>query len=147
MPVASHGIGNVSFSVLSDDEICRISVKRIHRPYSFDQVGHPVSGGLYDPALGPLDFHTSCQTCGLQFTECPGHVGHIALPVTVCNPISFPTLFKILQLICFNCGRLCVAKKSVNFLFCVFCCNIKICIFFWKLEGEYCQGIGRVERN
>ncbi len=117
MSVASHGIDKVSLSVLSDEEISRISVKRIHRPYSFDTVGHPVVGGLYDPALGPLDFHTSCQTCGLQFSQCPGHVGHITLPVPVCNPISFQTLLKIIQVLCFNCGRLCVSKQTVKFFF------------------------------
>jgi DNA-directed RNA polymerase I subunit RPA1 len=48
-------IVGASFGFLSDEDITRISVKKIDVPRSFDTLLHPVSGGLYDPALGPFD--------------------------------------------------------------------------------------------
>ncbi len=45
--------------------------------------GVPVSGGLYDSALGFCDFGMKCKTCGNEYkgtkkaNDCPGHFGHI----------------------------------------------------------------------
>ena len=45
--------------------------------------GVPVSGGLYDGALGFCDFGMKCKTCGNEYrgtkkaNDCPGHFGHI----------------------------------------------------------------------
>lgn len=40
------------FSVFSEDEIKNLSVIKIRTPMSFNVLGHPLKGGLYDPALG-----------------------------------------------------------------------------------------------
>ena len=56
-PIASS-VGRIDFSHLSAEEIQRVSVKRIRVSPTFDSLGGPVLGGLYDPALGaikPLD--------------------------------------------------------------------------------------------
>lgn len=50
-PVAS-AISSVDFSVLTAEEIKRLSVKRVQNATTFDTLLHPVPGGLYDPALG-----------------------------------------------------------------------------------------------
>ena len=50
-PVSS-AIGGVDFSILSLDEIRAISVKRIENETTFDELGHPTPGGLYDAAMG-----------------------------------------------------------------------------------------------
>ena len=52
-PLASS-LGDVEFSRLSADEIKRVSVKRIHVTPTFDSLGGPAPGGLYDPALGAV---------------------------------------------------------------------------------------------
>ena len=45
--------------------------------------GVPVSGGLYDAALGFCDYGIKCKTCGNEYSgskkvnDCPGHFGHI----------------------------------------------------------------------
>lgn len=52
-PLASS-LSNVEFSRLSADEIKRLSVKKIHVTPTFDSLGGPVPGGLYDPALGAV---------------------------------------------------------------------------------------------
>ena len=31
----------------------------------------------------------SCATCGLLYVACPGHFGHVELPVPVYNPLVF----------------------------------------------------------
>jgi len=33
--------------------------------------------------------HHRCNTCGLSYNMCPGHFGHIELPVVVYNPLVF----------------------------------------------------------
>jgi DNA-directed RNA polymerase I subunit RPA1 len=52
-PLASS-LGDVEFSRLSADEIKRVSVKRIRVTPTFDSLGGPAPGGLYDPALGAV---------------------------------------------------------------------------------------------
>jgi DNA-directed RNA polymerase I subunit RPA1 len=42
----------VDFGFLSSAEIKSLSVKKIQNPATFDTLLHPVSEGLYDPALG-----------------------------------------------------------------------------------------------
>lgn len=42
----------ISFGVLTDDDIRKLSVKRIDSASSFDKDMKPIPGGLYDPALG-----------------------------------------------------------------------------------------------
>lgn len=45
------------FSFLTEEEIRRLSVVKIYKPYPFDKYGlnHPEKGGLYDPALGEFN--------------------------------------------------------------------------------------------
>jgi DNA-directed RNA polymerase beta' subunit len=58
---------------------------------------------LYDPAMGPLGVTGVCVTCCLSSRYCPGHCGHIELPVPIINPLLFSPCFKILQTTCHNC--------------------------------------------
>lgn len=50
-PVASS-LFSAEFDFLSAEEIRKISVKRLFNPQTFDELLHPVPGGLYDLALG-----------------------------------------------------------------------------------------------
>ena len=52
---ASKEVDSVHFSFYSDDEIKRISVKKITKSERLDAKNHPVPGGLLDPALGPIN--------------------------------------------------------------------------------------------
>lgn len=45
----------LSFSFLSSDDIRSISVKKIDNPVLLDNLSFPTRGGLYDPALGPMN--------------------------------------------------------------------------------------------
>jgi hypothetical protein len=70
-------------------QVRRLSVKRIMSPIARDNLGYPVPGGLYDPAMGPLTPGERCVTCGLSGAACAGHFGHIELAVPVYNPLVF----------------------------------------------------------
>ncbi|QPG73851.1 hypothetical protein FOA43_001166 [Brettanomyces nanus] len=100
-PVGSE-ITYVDFSVLTTGEIRKLSAKQITNPSAFDSLGHPVPGGLYDLALGAF-FRNNCATCGLSERICPGHQGHIELPVPVYNPMFFSRLFLLSRGSCIYC--------------------------------------------
>ena len=55
-----------------------------------------------------------CSTCNLDYKFCPGHMGHIALPVPVYHPIFFDQLFRLLKATCVYCFHLRMAKVEVN---------------------------------
>jgi DNA-directed RNA polymerase I subunit RPA1 len=48
-------VSGIGFSAYTADEIRKLSVKAITNPTSFDLLGHPMNGGLYDQALGPIE--------------------------------------------------------------------------------------------
>eukprot|EP00127_Corallochytrium_limacisporum_P000656 Clim_evm55s22 gene=Clim_evmTU55s22 len=100
------GVDRVTFAIYSREELLRISVKEVHDPVLFDALGQPTSGGLYDPALGPIGKDDICGTCSLNFVHCPGHVGHIMLPVPVYNPLLLSALLMVIRAQCLNCGRM-----------------------------------------
>lgn len=47
-----------------------------------------------------------CSTCGYNGFKCPGHFGHIELPVPVVNPLFHKALSMLLKLSCLSCFRL-----------------------------------------
>ena len=63
-PIASS-IGSLDFGFLSAEEIKSLSVKRITSATTFDQLVHPLPGGMYDPALGAFSEYSCGQ--GLKF--------------------------------------------------------------------------------
>jgi DNA-directed RNA polymerase I subunit RPA1 len=102
----THEPKEVRFGFLSADEVLRLSVKRITATVSFDALGHPVAGGLYDAALGPTTNEQGpCVTCGLRSAQCPGHLGHVELCAPVYNPIVFAPMYRLLGVVCWHCHR------------------------------------------
>lgn len=47
-----------------------------------------------------------CSTCGHNNYKCPGHFGHIELPVPVVNPLFHKALSMLLKLSCLSCFTL-----------------------------------------
>ncbi|OBT40626.1 hypothetical protein VE00_08369 [Pseudogymnoascus sp. WSF 3629] len=115
-PVSS-AIGSVDFAFLSQDEIKRLSVKAIQNPTTFDTLLNPVPGGLYDPALGAWG-DIQCTTCHLGALSCPGHVGHITLPVPVYHPTFMDQLLRLLRAKCAYCHHFKMSRKDVNLYHC-----------------------------
>jgi len=55
----------------------------------------------------------SCPTCNLNGDYCPGHIGHVELPIPLYNPIVFPRLYQLLKLICFSCHHFRIHKDKL----------------------------------
>ncbi|KAA8493983.1 DNA-directed RNA polymerase I subunit rpa1 [Porphyridium purpureum] len=91
------------FGFYSADQVRRMSVKAVVHTVSQDEFGRSIPGGLYDLAMGPVNPQTECATCGLGWTECPGHFGHIELVSPVVHPLLFASLFRVLQSKCWSC--------------------------------------------
>nr|XP_033343116.1 DNA-directed RNA polymerase I subunit RPA1 [Megalopta genalis] len=92
------------FSMFTANDIRNLSVTKIRTPLSFNILGHPLKGGLYDPSLGPLiESSDPCATCGCNVIKCPGHFGHIELPVPVVNPLFHKGLCMLIKLSCLKC--------------------------------------------
>ncbi|KGL91263.1 DNA-directed RNA polymerase I subunit RPA1, partial [Charadrius vociferus] len=94
----------------------KLSVKPITNPQYLDNVGNPASNGLYDLALGPPDSKEVCATCMQNFSNCPGHFGHIELPLTVYNPLFFDKLYLLIRGSCLNCHMLTCPRAVVHLL-------------------------------
>ncbi|QQP32530.1 DNA-directed RNA polymerase subunit, partial [Caligus rogercresseyi] len=63
--------------------------------------------GLYDLRLGPFsDKFVTCSTCLMRFEFCPGHLGHIELPLPVVNPLFYKQLLNLLRKSCLGCHKL-----------------------------------------
>ena len=113
----SNRLSSVRFLTYTGEEIKKISCKRITNPITLDSLFHPNLGGLYDPAMGPSNKHDLCGTCGLNYVHCPGHMGHISLPLPVYHPMFFMHLFGVLRCTCWSCHRfLCTPTKERIFI-------------------------------
>ncbi|XP_053205787.1 DNA-directed RNA polymerase I subunit RPA1-like [Panonychus citri] len=107
--LSQFSLSNVYFKPYSRQELKKSSVLEITNPKSFDALGHPMKGGLHDPLLGPSRKDDICATCNLGDRgrdECPGHFGHITLPLPVYNPVFLRQMFQLLSMCCFNCHHL-----------------------------------------
>ncbi|NXI46308.1 RPA1 polymerase, partial [Galbula dea] len=106
----------VSFGMYTAEEIRKLSVKAITNPQYLDNVGNLAVNGLYDLALGPPDSREICATCMQNFSNCPGHFGHIELPLTVYNPLFFDKLYLLIRGSCLNCHMLTCTRAVVHLL-------------------------------
>ncbi|KAK4144126.1 uncharacterized protein C8A04DRAFT_28247 [Dichotomopilus funicola] len=117
-PVGSS-LESVEFTFLSADEVRSISVKRIENDSTFDNLLNPVPGGLYDPALGSWG-DALCRTCNLNQAQCPGHPGHIELPVPVYHPVFMDQAYRLLRAQCVYCHRLRMPRHEIHKYTCIF---------------------------
>merc|ERR1719424_2121950 len=66
-------------------------------------MNRPLANGLYDARMGPTDNWDTCVTCGLEYGLCPGHFGHIDLPLPTYTHLLFPLLHQLLRCACSAC--------------------------------------------
>ncbi|KAJ3524126.1 hypothetical protein NM208_g12176 [Fusarium decemcellulare] len=119
-PVSSE-VESVEFAFLSPKEIRSISVKRIENDSTFDNLLNPVPGGLYDPALGSWG-DSPCTTCNLNQSTCPGHAGHIQLPVPVYHPVFLDQAYRLLRATCVYCKGFRLPRKDLH----KYVCQLKL---------------------
>ncbi|KAL0271516.1 UNVERIFIED_CONTAM: hypothetical protein PYX00_008585 [Menopon gallinae] len=97
----------LAFRLFTEDDIRKMSVLEVVTPDSFDTIGHPLKGGLYDFTLGPSGMQTdSCLTCKQTTRYCPGHFGHIELPLPVINPLFMKEICALIRSSCKSCSRI-----------------------------------------
>ena len=79
----------------------------VTNPVAFNQLGHPLEAGLYDLRMGPFSDrdNMACTTCHLNSEHCPGHIGHIDLPLPVVNSLFYSVILRMLKITCLHCHR------------------------------------------
>ncbi|KAK0268383.1 hypothetical protein LTR35_015543 [Friedmanniomyces endolithicus] len=111
-PVSSQ-VAAVHFGHLSNADIHALSARRITSSTTFDTLLNPVPGGLYTSELGQYG-DAACTTCGLRNPQCPGHCGHIEMPVPCYHPTFMDQTLKLLRAMCIYCGKLKMARVQVE---------------------------------
>jgi DNA-directed RNA polymerase II subunit RPB1 len=117
-----------------------MSVVKVENTTVVDQEGNPADGGINDLRMGTVDKNLLCRTCKSNFSDCPGHFGHIELVKPMYHVGFVETCRKILRCICFNCSKLLAQrdnkykeamsiknpKKRQNVMFNI-CKSLKVC--------------------
>ncbi|XP_035016584.1 DNA-directed RNA polymerase I subunit RPA1 [Hippoglossus stenolepis] len=106
----------LTFGMYSAEEIRKLSVKAITNFRFLDGVGNVAPNGLYDLALGPADSKEVCSTCCQDFNMCPGHFGHVDLPLPVYNPLFFDKLYLLIRGSCLACHMLTCPRAALHLL-------------------------------
>lgn len=88
---------------------------KIEHPETFEPNGLPKVGGLLDMRLGTNDRNFKCATCSGSMNDCPGHFGHLELAKPVFHVGFLNKTKKILECVCFFCGKLKADKTSVRY--------------------------------
>jgi len=107
-------VESLQFTLLSPDEIKKISKAKIITPELYDVDGYPVDGGLMDLRLGAIDPGVRCRTCGGRLKECLGHSGSIELARPVFHIKYIPVVELFLRCYCSECNKLMVKEKDMQ---------------------------------
>ena len=107
-------IGSISFSLLSPQEIRKMSATKVITADTYDDDGFPIAMGLMDPRLGVIEPGLRCKTCGQRVgkDKCPGHFGHIDLAMPVIHVGLVKTIRDCLRGTCRECGKLLLTPKQ-----------------------------------
>jgi DNA-directed RNA polymerase II subunit RPB1 len=101
----------VQFSILSPEEIERMSVAEITSKETYTGI-KPKVGGLFDTRMGILEPGLICPTDGQNYIDCPGYFGHIKLARPVFYIQYLSTILKILKCVCIKCSKLLIDKEA-----------------------------------
>jgi len=112
-------IGSLEFSLLSPNEIRKMSATKVITADTYDDDGFPIAMGLMDPRLGVIEPGLRCKTCGLRVgkDKCPGHFGHIDLAMPVIHVGLVKSIRNCLRATCRECGRMLLTDKQKEELF------------------------------
>lgn len=107
-------VKSLSFSLLSPEQIKKISAAKIVTPELYDVDGYPVDGGLMDLRLGAIDPGVRCRTCGGRLKECLGHPGAIDLARPVLHVKYIPLIEMVLRCFCSECGKILLSEENTK---------------------------------
>jgi DNA-directed RNA polymerase subunit A' len=105
-------IRSLSFSLLSAEQVKKMSAVKVVTPELYDIDGFPVDGGLMDLRLGAIDPGVRCRTCGKRVKECPGHPGSIELARPILHIKYVPIIELCLRSFCVHCGKLTLSEEK-----------------------------------
>ncbi len=105
-------IRSLKFSLLSPEQIKKLSSVKVVTPELYDIDGFPVDGGLMDLRLGAIDPGVRCRTCGKRVKECPGHPGSIELARPILHIKYIPLIELCLRSFCSHCGKLTLSDEK-----------------------------------
>lgn len=105
-------VRSLRFSLLSPDQVKKLSSAKIVTPELYDIDGFPVDGGLMDLRLGAIDPGVRCRTCGQRFKECLGHPGSIELARPVLHIKYIHLIELVLRSFCPKCGKLTLSEEK-----------------------------------
>jgi len=133
-------IESIEFSLLSPQQIKKMSVLEVTVPDLYDNDGFPLEGGPMDPKLGVIDPGLKCRTCGLSMGGCLGHFGFIELVRPVIHVMYAKLIYKILKMTCHVCGGLLSLSAKTTVKNCPHCGVEQKQVKFQKpytfMEGE-----------
>jgi len=104
-------IKTIQFSIISPEEIKRLSVAKIDSDLTFEN-NLPKIGGLMDQRLGAIDKDFYCTTDYASYIECPGYFGHIELSKPVFHEGFMNFLLLILRCVDHTTSKLVINKNS-----------------------------------
>jgi len=107
-------VNQLSFGIVSPQNIRRLSVAEIVTADTYDEDGAPITSGLMDGRLGTLEPRQRCKTCGNTAIRCPGHFGHIELAVPIVHVEFTKVIYNLLTATCRNCGRLLLPETRIE---------------------------------
>jgi DNA-directed RNA polymerase subunit A' len=114
MAASLETLVGMKFGILSPEMIRRMSVAEISNPDTYDEDGMPIPTGVMDPRLGTLEPGQRCKTCGNTYLGCPGHFGHVELPVPVIHIGFVKNIHLLLRATCRSCGRLRIPEGEIK---------------------------------
>jgi len=107
-------VESLQFTLLSPEEIKKLSKAKIITPELYDVDGYPVDGGLMDLRLGAIDPGVRCRTCGGRLKECLGHPGSIEVARPILHIKYIPVIELFLRCFCSECNRLMIKEKDAQ---------------------------------
>ncbi len=114
MEESEYVVKGIKFSILSPEEIRKMSVVTITVPDTYDEEWSPISFGLMDSRLGVIEPFQSCATCGERMESCPGHFGRIELVRPVIHVGFIKNIQQTLQSICLECKRILLKEEAIE---------------------------------
>jgi len=112
---ATSRVTCIQFGLLSNDNSHARSVCTIQYPDTMEG-SNPKKSGPLDPRMGPINRESNCATCKKNL-ECPGHFGRFYLVWPVYKYWYFKQhiITRVLQLICFRCGKIHLNQTDAKF--------------------------------
>lgn len=98
-------IKSIEFSLINPNELLKYSVCHIDNTNLYEK-NSPCFNSLFDTRMGVIEQMYLCISCNKDYTQCPGHFGHINLFRKIYLPYYLKIIVKLLQIICINCSKL-----------------------------------------